>query len=1018
MPTRWDTIAIPFIGGIDTKSDEKAAPSTRLVELENGVFTKRGSIRKRHGYDLTDAVDSTGSAVTGDCLGALNGNLNLLDAGKAFTYHAAGDTWLEQGYYNRVTARVVEVQDSPEQRTLGDQAEVNGIGVRAWLNNSDVLEAEVYDANTGAVIKALSGGTLATGANPRCVASGNFLHILYAIGGSTDLMSLPVNTFKPDEVVVGDAVVIASDLNAAEVFDACPNSDGANALFAWYSTGADELRWGRLLPSGATESKNGISTGAIVALAIDASSEYLVIGHVEATLCQATSIGDVNGGLAATPQTDTEVLANYERVSVAASDERFAILVENQKSNPSEQVLGGWFGTNVDDPGATGYIEDLVRHSHLLSSGFSIGDKIYMWVGHESFNQVQNSAFLLELDPASDSSGSFSRMVAQVNYGETPARPTATRLPRFSLDNAGTYSGILPYQKKAPSTNDNQFLHESLSAVTVDDAATSYRPVQAGDALYTPAGIVWHLDGREPVEASFALFPELDVTFGSTDAADHGAVTLNGGGTLAAGTYGYKVFYEWTNTAGEILRSSAIAFSVALTGSQSVDIEIPTLFHTHKGPDANGGTRDDVSIVVYRTAPNLTVYNRVSSADPTATGDNGYIFNDRTADSVTFTDDLADATANELDPTFGGILDNVALPSCDIVQDARSRLWMAGGSIPPNRVAYTKLRVDGRPIEGNDALTVELPDEGGPVTGLHPLGDAIAIFKNSQIYAVAGDGPNNLGFGDFQQAVQISTDVGCIDARSIVEVPDGVMFQSEKGIYLLDRGYRVTYIGAEAEKFNNQAISGAELIPDQNGVLFLSPDGTSLWYDYLFGQWSTFTAHQGDSSVLYDGKYAFLRSSGEVMRQSTTRYTDGNVAYRLRAKTAPIRFGGLQEYWRCKRLYILGEIFSAHSLRINVWFNRERAPQETITFASSEFIEDSTWGSEDVWGGGDVWGGEIDARDYQMSYALARQKCQSVSFEFEEVPGEEPGRSFELTELALLWGRMSGLGRLGPTRRK
>jgi hypothetical protein len=154
------------------------------------------------------------------------------------------------------------------------------------------------------------------------------------------------------------------------------------------------------------------------------------------------------------------------------------------------------------------------------------------------------------------------------------------------------------------------------------------------------------------------------------------------------------------------------------------------------------------------------------------------------------------------------------------------------------------------------------------------------------------------------------------------------------------------------------------------------------------------------------------------MRQNPNKFTDGNVAYQWRAKTAPIRMGSLQEWWRCKRIYIMGEYFSEHKLRMNVFFNRELASQETITFDPSDFVEDTTWGSQATWGAQDVWGGAIDGRDYQMSYAPARQKVQSISFEFLEIPGTEPGRSFELTELALYWAPMSGLGRLAAVRRK
>jgi len=47
----------------------------------------------------------------------------------------------------------------------------------------------------------------------------------------------------------------------------------------------------------------------------------------------------------------------------------------------------------------------------------------------------------------------------------------------------------------------------------------------------------------------------------------------------------------------------------------------------------------------------------------------------------------------------------------------------------------------------------------------------------------------------------IPTDTGTINPRSIVLTPMGIMYQSEKGIYLLDRSLQVSYIGADVEAY-------------------------------------------------------------------------------------------------------------------------------------------------------------------------------------------------------------------------
>jgi hypothetical protein len=558
-------------------------------------------------------------------------------------------------------------------------------------------------------------------------------------------------------------------------------------------------------------------------------------------------------------------------------------------------------------------------------------------------------------------------------------------------------------------------MHDGLKDVSVDLDSDGYTVNKAGGAAYIPGAITWQYDGFNPVEASFMMYPEMDIDFGATAHPDV-TVSQPGGQAIPAGTYGYKVYYEWHNKAGELIRSSAIPFSVLVSVTSKVTLTIPTLAHTQKF-----GLRGDVSIGVFRTSATGTVYHRCSGIDPSVTtGDNPYVFNDTDVDSVSFVDNMTDTTLldNEIDPQTGGILDNVSFPASTVMVEAKRRLFFAGGSIKSNRVFYSKLRSDGVPVEFNDALSIELPDRGGAVTALTELRDNLIVFKKSQIYAVSGDGPNNAGFGDFQEPVLISSDVGCKDVRSVVITPDGVMFQSDKGIYLLSKDFSVAYIGAEVEAFNSLTITSAELVPDQNIVMFLSSDGSTLVYDYIFRQWSTFTNHQGVSGTLWNGKYTYIDSNGNVFRQNSDKYTDGNTAYKLRLKTGPIRIDDLQNFWRCKRVYVLAEYFSSHKLRMNTWFNRELAPRETEIFDPLDFISDEKWGDNDFWGAGAVWGGDIDSRDYQFSYAPATQKCQSVSFEFEEIPGTEAGRAFELTELALMWAPMQGLGRLEAARRK
>lgn len=343
-------------------------------------------------------------------------------------------------------------------------------------------------------------------------------------------------------------------------------------------------------------------------------------------------------------------------------------------------------------------------------------------------------------------------------------------------------------------------------------------------------------------------------------------------------------------------------------------------------------------------------------------------------------------------------------------------MYLAGGTIPDNRIYYSKLLESGKQVEFNDRLYVDIDSKGGPVTALSELNDAIVVFKENHIYAINGDGPNNLGQGNFQEPVELTTDVGCTEPRSLVEIPQGIMFKSARGIYLLS-GQGVSYIGEMVEAYNSQTITSAEILPEENVVYFLTDEGVTLVYDYLVRQWSVFTNFIGSSAIVWNDNYVYLND--DLMYISNKeKFTDGTSTYAFRLKTGPLRPEQLQGEFLCRRVYILGEYYSDHQVKISIYKNRGLAPNDEKTFDVSDFIDSDTWGDQATWGADDVWGGT--GADYQFSYAPADIVYQSLNVEITEVPDTVPGRSFELTELALEWSpmkRSSSAARLGNARR-
>ena len=1020
----YNVFAVPFLGGLDTKSDPKSLAIGVLPKLENGVFSRRGSIIKRNGYDGVKLRDTSNNDINNTkVISARDDELFMTTVDSLYSYDSNNQKFIDRGAFRRVKITGEEVARNVYEQTVPDRAETNGVVVYAWEDSRGGVRYSVIDKNTGA--KYIDDVQIsATGEEPRCIAIGTYLHVIYAETGNTDLDDFIIDTYNPTG---GSSSTIANDLDSDGIFSVCQGHNDTYALFVWKSTATNDLRWGRLLASGTTENKGdtGAAHGVYRHISCFADEDRLAILSV----VDGTGVGSVHDLYVVFVDSPASSLTYDQMHGITTPNEgyRHSICLANDKFyaiyEDDTGVIKQW---TAAAPGGGSSVEGTVAYGYMSGGAFTYQNKVYFICQHQSNIDLQNCNFVLEApdDPSSDQAA----LISQFEYGDafavTPG-PSGS-IPykgkasvwdlgdgqfsyacnirrRFKLDTSAQTAVVTP---SITDINDINYAAGAVEDILLDFAADDYTFATLNNVAYTAGGLLWHFDGSAAVETGFTLFPELDITVGATS---HTAVSL-GAGSLTAGTRGYRVYYEWINDKGHRIRSHAISFSVAFSGSDEATLTIPNLYFTRK---------DDVIITVYRTVAGGTAYYRVSDVDPSNTsGDNKFILNDRTATTVSFTDAITDAnlTDNEQDPG-DSVLASLPVPPGNVITASRRRVYLSGGLIPDNRIYYSKLVTSGQQVEFNDRLYIEVDEKGGPVTGLSVLNDRLVIFKERHIFYVAGDGPNNLGAGDFQQPVEITTDVGCIDPRTIVEIPQGVMFLSNRGIYLLHDNFQVTYIGQNVEAYNDQTFVSAELLPDENIVYFLTSSGVTLAFDYLFGQWSVFTNHEGDSAVFWNNTYVYLdRSRSKIYLSNKDVYLDDGQEYAFVLKTAPLRPDDLQRRFFAHRILVLGEYHSEHDIKLDVYRDRDGYPINSKTFDTDDFIDKVTWGSQATWGADSVWGGT--GQDYQFQYTPGHSEYQTISIELTEVPsGEQPGQAFEITEVALEWSEAGGLAQIGNSRR-
>jgi hypothetical protein len=415
-----------------------------------------------------------------------------------------------------------------------------------------------------------------------------------------------------------------------------------------------------------------------------------------------------------------------------------------------------------------------------------------------------------------------------------------------------------------------------------------------------------------------------------------------------------------------------------------------------------------VTCVVYRTADSGTVFYKVGS-----------VANDTTADTVAFADAGAittTLTSQEILYTDGGIVDNIAPPASSVVGAFNNRMFSVS-SENPKILYYSKKRQAKQPVEFSDVFKIVM-NRADTVTALKEMDEKLIIFEQERIFYLTGDGPNDAGQqNSFSEPQLVTGDVGALSSDAVVLTPDGLMFMSKKGIYLLTRGLDTLYVGAPVEAYNAQTITSAVLVQDTGQVRFTTSSGSALVYNLLYKKWSTWTNHAATGAVVWKatGEYCYLRTSGGmVYKEDSSSYTDVDASVQMKLVTAWIKPASIQGFQRCRRAVLLGDFKSNHTLvsKVAYDFRQYYNEQHTFDFVSAtsmtEYGDDSTYGDT-------VYGGLSDGV-FQFRMGLQRQKCDAIRFQFFDTVSADPGQSYSITNLMLEIGLKNSSMKLPATK--
>jgi len=251
------------------------------------------------------------------------------------------------------------------------------------------------------------------------------------------------------------------------------------------------------------------------------------------------------------------------------------------------------------------------------------------------------------------------------------------------------------------------------------------------------------------------------------------------GAGLAAGTYLYVLLLEIQDSEGRVLRSSP-------SDPASITISSPNFvsnvtFQASPLPPISGINSNTAQWIIYRTLHDGTVFYRLGVMSSNA-------FVDITSDSALQSSSILYTQGSS--GGISGIVPSYGVPPCRAIWKGRDRV-IVGGLELPRRVRWSKLFYAGEGVAFPHPSSAQwYYDVDDDVTAVAQLDDAWLVFCRTSIYAIYGIGPDDTGAnGSFDAPRCISRSFGCHSPRSLLEIPEGVLFQGQDGgVYLLTRG--------------------------------------------------------------------------------------------------------------------------------------------------------------------------------------------------------------------------------------
>lgn len=775
------------------------------------------------------------------------------------------------------------------------------------------------------------------------------------VGGGVGGVGGLVYVYPPDDIPGSPGQTCASQIESGS-YIFIPNSDAAGTadevryVLAWFSVdGAGSA------PSITTPNATGTGTAATTTLRVDIAST-----DNQEQVARKLAAAYATAMLGAAPSAAYHPIADLPALFLIGGQYAARFYVPAPATNaPTYPCDSSAFTYTIVSPGTAAPLPSHIR-LHCPPGKYLTGGQYFTLhsTNHSALRVDELELFYYVVD----------------GVGSAP-----TQLP---------YGVVGTYAINIASTDTAQTV-----GTTTATAIQSATDATSGNQLYDA-------NGGPVVEVNAHTTFGVDNFYANNDAAFfRGEVA----GRQTAGTRKYYATYEWYDAQGNLHRSAPSIPKSVTVGA--VNSGASSELHTDFVPINNKTAlitvttlrmtrKPGVRIVLWRTTLDSDIVYRVAATD-----------NSISTDSVLFSDPYGDTEITSSETLYcynGGEVPNVCPPPSRLVVPWNGRIVVVD-STDPTALWPSKVAQDAYGVAFSDLFRVRVDSSGSPVTALAVMDEKLIIFKTDKVMVMVGDGPDAGGQNSNYSTPQVvTTDVGCIEPRSVVQTHAGIMFQSSKGIYLLTRGLEAKYIGWPVEAYNSYTVTSAVMLRDQNQVRFTLSGADTLVYDYVFDTWGTYTVNSAKSAVVWakSGGYVVAPSTGAVWRENAGIYTDDGTKFQIRVQTGWLKPAQLaQGYARTYRLLVLGQddanwpmtVTADYDYRTDTGFTYSLTPVQTTDYSH---------------------GGRL-----QIRYGLPKQLCESIRLTFQENdPVDDPSLASVLTEAHLEIGVKAGTFKLPGTQ--